>query len=188
MKGLKIAAIAAASVSAMASADVTLSGFATADNLFEASISTSATAQGTVFFSGNSWTTTYNGSAAILDAGTYYLHVRAQDQGRPEMFIGNFSLTGDATFANGTQSLLTGLDGWVVSTSGFGVNTTSVSVLGPNGGSPWGQFAAMGAAEFIWAPTYDQGVAYFTAQFTVVPAPATLAVAAMGLVAVRRRR
>ncbi len=178
----------AATLTAAANAQITLAGSATADNLFAASVSTSATAPGTVWLSGNNWPSTFSASTEIPVAGTYYLHVFAQDQGRPEMFIGRFTLTGQSAFANGTQELLTNATDWVVSNTGFGDNTTAPTVLGPNGSGPWGNFTAMGNASFIWAPQYANGLAYFTASFTVIPAPTTAAAGLLGLVALRRKR
>lgn len=176
-------------IASSALAENTLLGFATADNGFAASISTSPTLAGTPWFSGDSWPTTFTNSIVLTEAGTYYLHVRAQDFGRPEMFIGRFTLSGpDATFANGTQVLVTNTADWVVSTTGFGVNTTAPTFLGDNGAGPWGSFPSMPDAAFIWAPQYDQGIAYFSAQFTIVPAPGALALGGIGLIAVGRRR
>jgi hypothetical protein len=178
----------AAALTTQANGQVILAGSATADNLFRASISTSATTAGTNWFNGDSWPTTFSSSIEITDPGTYYLHVFAQDQGRPEMFIGRFTLTGQSAFANGTQELLTNATDWVVSNTGFGDNTTAPIIIGPNGSGPWGNFVAMGNANFIWAPQYANGIAYFTASFTVLPTPATAAVGLVGLFALRRKR
>jgi hypothetical protein len=164
-------------------------GWATADNALAVSISTSPTTAGTPVFSGDSWGTTYNGQLLISTPGTYYLQVRAQDFGQPEMFIGRFTLSGFGQFANGTQELVTNPSDWVVSTSGFGVATTAPAVLGPNGAGPWGNFPQMGTGQFIWAPQYVDGIAYFTAVFTVTPTPgAATALGIGGLLAARRRR
>jgi hypothetical protein len=46
----------------------------------------------------------------------------------------------------------------------------------------------MPGADFIWAPQYANGVAFFTASFTVVPAPGALLPLAGGLFAFSRRR
>lgn len=194
---LGVAALVLAAGSQVASAgtiplgSAVLSASMTADNSFEASISTSPTAAGTVFLTGNNWPTTSVGSQLVNGPGTYYLHVRAQDFGRPEMFIGRFTLSGiGATFANGTQELVTNISDWVVSTSGFGVETSAPTFLGDNGSGPWGTFAAMGSnADFIWSPQYVNGIAFFTASFTIVPTPAAATVLGLGgLVAARRRR
>ncbi len=193
--GVAALALAAGSQAAVAGTislgSAVLSASMTVDNSFEASISTSPTAAGTVFLSGSNWPSTFTGSQLVSGPGTYYLHVRAQDSGRPEMFIGRFTLTGlGATFANGTQELVTNITDWVVSTSAFGVDTTAPIFLGDNGASPWGNFVAMGSsADFIWSPQYVNGVAFFTASFTIVPSPAAATLLGLsGLVAARRRR
>lgn len=183
-----LAALATAGLATAANAQVTLAGFINVDDRFTASVSTSATTAGTTWFSGTSWPTTYSGTLDITDPGTYFLHVRAQDLGRPEMFIGRFTLTGAGVFANGTQTLITNELDWVVSTSNFGESTTAPIVIGSNGISPWGFFANQQDAKFIWAPQYVDGVAYFTASFTVIPTPASAAAGLLGLAALRRKR
>lgn len=183
-----LAALATVGLAAAANAQIILAGSATADNLFRASISTSATTVGDFWFGGNSWPNTFSSSTEITAPGTYFLHVFAQDQGRPEMFIGRFTLTGQSAFANGTQELLTNATDWVVSNTGYGENTAAPIVIGPNGSGPWGNYVAMGNANFIWAPEYANGAAYFTASFTVIPAPTTAAAGLFGLVALRRKR
>lgn len=170
---------------------VTLNATMTVDNSFTAYVSTDDALVGTEFLSGTNWPTTYANSIDLTAPGTYYLHVLAQDAGGREMFIGNFSLSStDATFANGTQSLLTeaSTGAWRASTTGFGGPDVGVVDLGPNGTGPWSFFAAMGAARFVWAPNAPD-VVYFSTTITVVPAPAAAAGLAMvGLVAGRRRR
>jgi len=46
----------------------------------------------------------------------------------------------------------------------------------------------MQGASFIWAPQYEQGIAYFTSSFTVVPSPPAWLVAPIALVVSMRRR
>jgi hypothetical protein len=178
----------AAALTTKANAQITLAGNATADNFFTASVSTSATTVGPTWFAGNSWPSTFSGTLDITDGGTYFLHVIAQDFGRPEMFIGRFTITGSGTFANGTQTLVTNDTDWVVSTSNPGVDTTAPIIIGPNGSGPWGTYVDMPGASFIWAPQYVNGIAYFTASFTVIPAPTSAAAGLLGLVALRRKR
>lgn len=184
------AVLASLLASGVANAQVTLSGWVSSDDAFQASISTSPTTAGTPWFNSvATWQTPVFGSTVISEPGTYFLQVRTQDFGRPEMFLALFTLAGpDASFANGTQELRTNTIDWVVSTEGFGVNTTAPILLGPNGTGPWGTFANMPGADYIWAPTYANGVAFFTASFTVVPAPGALLPLAGGLFALRRRR
>ncbi len=172
---------------------ITLNASMNIDNSFVAYISTDASLAGTQFLSGNSWPTTYNGSFEFTTAGTYYLHIFAHDAGRPAMFIGNFSLSStDATFANGTQSLLTDAStgDWSAALDGFGGADVGVVDLGANGTAPWGNFVAHGDARFIWATGSPTPLdAYFSTTITVVPAPAS-GLAALGVVGCvgRRRR
>ncbi|HYD00869.1 MAG TPA: hypothetical protein VEB22_06545, partial [Phycisphaerales bacterium] len=159
------ACVLAAAVAAPAFAQVTLNASINVDNQFTAFISTSPILAGTEFLTGNSWPTTYSGNFVFPAGGTYYLHVLATDVGRPEMFIGTFSLANAAgsTFANGTTDLLTSPTDWVVSNTGFGAATTPAMDLGGNGAGPWGNFASQSpAARFLWAPNYTSTV-YFTA-------------------------
>jgi hypothetical protein len=174
------------------SGGVTLSASMTVDNVFSASISTDPVSAGAEFLSGEHWPTTFNGSVELTTPGTYYLNIRAEDVGRPAMFIGAFSLSSDeAAFANGSQDLLTAATSdWSASLTSFGGPSVDVIDIGPNGTSPWGNFAAMGDARFIWVEGAPSPlVAYFTTVITVVPAPGALAsFAAFGLVSSRRRR
>jgi hypothetical protein len=184
------AAVGASLISASVSADVTLSASMTVDNLFTASISDSPTSAGTTFLTGANWQQTFSGSFVFPGPGTYYLQIAAIDQGPPAMFIGQFSLTGDAgsMFSNGTASLLSGVSDWVVSNTGFGVNTVAPLDLGPNGTGPWGHVAGVDdAAHFVWAPTFTSAV-YFSSVITVVPSPAGAAAIGIGVLALARRR
>ena len=106
------------------------------------------------------------------------------------MFIGHFTLSGaGAAFANGTQTLDTNVTDWVASTVGFGQNEAAPRFIGNNGAGPWGMFTSMQNAQFIWTSEYANGISYFTASFTIVPAPASLGLlAAGGIFAGRRRR
>lgn len=172
---------------------IQLSATMTVDNRFTASISTDANTAGTTFLTGTNWPTTYVGNFNFTTAGTYYLHIFAEDLGRPAMFIGNFSLSStDATFSNGTQQLLTNATSgdWAASLTGYGGADVGVQDLGANGSSPWGTFGSMGAARFIWANGNPTPLtAYFTTVITVVPTPASLGGLALGgLMAMRRRR
>ncbi|MBX3410161.1 MAG: hypothetical protein KF859_09780 [Phycisphaeraceae bacterium] len=170
-------------------APVTLSAAMTVDNQFIASISTSPTTAGTTFLTGNNWPTTYTGGFTFTEAGTYYLHVRATDVGRPEMFIGRFTLDStDGTFSNGSQLLVTNTTDWTVSRTNYGISPETPRFIGNNGIGPWGTFPQMTGAAFIWSETYASTV-YFTTEIVVVPAPATLGLAGFGgLMALRRRR
>ncbi len=184
--------VAAASV---ASGQVSLNAFMTADNAFEASLSTSPFAAGpTNFLTGNSWGATYNASFPINMPGTYYLQVVAQDFGDPAAFIGSFGLFNfqagwSASFSNGTNGLYTNTTDWIVSDVDFGVVPVAPVSFGTDGVSPWGDRPLIdNAALNIWHPSNGNTV-YFTTVITVVPAPGAAALLGLGgLVATRRRR
>lgn len=171
-------------------ADITLQAATTADNSFTAYLSTSPGTPGTPFLTGNSWGTTFTGSSLLTTPGTYYLQVHAIDQGPPAMFIGRFTLdNAQATFANGTQTLVTNSADWFASTAGFGVGNASPTTLGPNGMGPWGLFPAMDNGSFVWAPNAEAATeTYFWTPITVVPAPGAAAALGAGLMLLRRRR
>jgi hypothetical protein len=183
-----VAAVCVGSSAALA--QVELEARMTVDNLFEAYISTSELAQGSLFLTGNNWTVPVSGTVALPGPGTYYLHVRAQDQGPPAMFIGEFTLNSPlATFENGTQSLLTNTSDWRVSSTGFGVNYVTPSDLGGNGTFPWGMASGISPnARYLWHPAGGTLV-FFATTITVVPAPGALAaLGLMGAMGLRRRR
>jgi uncharacterized protein (TIGR03382 family) len=177
-------------VSIPVQAQVTLNASMSVDNLFTASISDNPLTAGTPFLSGANWQLVSSGTFVFPGPGTYFLQVQATDQGPPAMFIGQFSLTGDpgATFSNGTASLLTETTDWVVSNTGFGVNTVAPQDLGPNGMGPWGHFPEFdNAAQYLWAPVYTPTV-FFTSVITIVPAPASAGFIGLGALALVRRR
>lgn len=194
MRSIAPAVLSVCSLCTVALADlVTLSGTATVDNQMTVSISTDPFVAGTTFITGNSWPTLDSGSINLSQAGVYYLHVLGVDVGRPAMFIGSFSLSNtNATFANGTQSLLTSANpgDWSASLTGFGGPDVGIADLGPNGTGPWGNFAPLGSARFIWSTGSPTPLTvYFSTTITVVPAPAGLAgFGLLALGATRRRR
>jgi len=167
----------------------------TADNAFQASISTDAAAAGATFLSGNDWGTTYNSTVQLNAPGTYYLQVLAQDFGDPASFVGafglfNFQAGWSATFSNSTSGLLTNTTDWVVSNQGFGIGAIAPVVIGgADGVGPWGDRPLISNdALNIWHSSNPDTV-YFTTVITVVPAPGAAAVLALaGLGATRRRR
>jgi len=176
----------------------TLSGNLTSDNEFVAYLSTDDSVLGTVIGSGNFWPTTSTLSQALTAGVTNYLHIIATDQGPPDMFIGSFSLSDNLFhFVNGTQSLLTNTTDWRSDPSGgtwFAPTGTPLN-LGPNGTGPWGTFAAMTGADFIWANPNTSQAFFSTAIAPVVaatPIPAAFplfaaALGGLGLLARRKR-
>lgn len=184
--GTALVGLAGAAQASIVSLDATM----TVDNSFNAYVSTDPSLNGDLFLSGGSWPTTYTGSYEFETAGTYYLHIHAHDAGSPEMFIGLFTLQNtSAWFSNGTQRLITQADSdWTASISGFGGADVGLSDRGPNGQSPWGNYAAMEDARFIWADS-DRDDVYFTMVITVVPPPTALGTLGLfGIASIRRRR
>ena len=187
-----VAALSLSACAAIASADVILNANATVDNQFTAYISTNPNVQGTPFMSGNNWQVLTSGSHTFTAAGTYYLQIFGEDLGPPAMFIGSFTLsTPEGTFSNGTQALLTGSLNWMSSPVGFGAPGAPPAVIGPNGSGPWGNFAPLGAAEYVWAPFVagtPTNVGYFWTTITIVPTPGVASMVALGGVVMSRRR
>lgn len=195
MRAFALSTVAGVAVAASAaSAQVTLNAFMTADNAFQASVSTDAAAAGPVnFLTGNNWAATFSGSTQFNAAGTYFLQILAQDFGPPASFVADLTLAAQpgwsATFSNGGTSLLSNTTDWVVSNQGFGVNAITPNPLGNNGVSPWGTRPNISPnALNIWHSSGSTTV-YFTTVITVVPTPGVAALLGLGgLVATRRRR
>ncbi len=168
-----------------ARAQVTLSAVMTADDSFTAYISNSPTLQGSSFLSGASIFSVFSGSVVLPDAGTYYLHVIAVDQGAQRMLVGDFTLSSaSATFANGTQSLSTNAVAWTVSDTGLGLNAVAPSIQA-NG---WGQFNGITpTAQYIWHPS-QPATAYFSTPIVVIPAAPTAGIAMATMLLTSRRR
>ncbi|MCB5184033.1 PEP-CTERM sorting domain-containing protein [Methylobacillus gramineus] len=165
-----------------------LSGNLTADNEFKLYISTDADVLGTLIAIGNNWSSTFSFSNAPLVAGQdYFLQVVATDWGRPEAFIGEFSLSDSGfIFANGTQHLLTNVNDWAAGNgpaSSWEAPTGTPVDHGNNGSSPWGSVSNISSeARWIWAPEYGEGTAYFSTQLiAAIPEPSSYALMLAGL-------
>tara|TARA_R110002110_G_scaffold91264_1_gene237352 strand:- start:450 stop:1082 length:633 start_codon:yes stop_codon:yes gene_type:complete len=189
---------------AMHASATLLSADLTVDNQFVLYISTDDSVAGTAFGSDNNWFVPTSHSTTLTDPVTYYLHLFAEDRGGPQMFIGEFSLADtNYAFANGGQSLLTNTTDWQGNNTGFGSPYTTLSDLGGDGTSPWGNTADVDdAARFIWTQASSScgpngnDCAYFSTAISYtgpqanVPVPATMALFGLGLIGmgVRRRR
>ncbi len=96
----------------------------TADNAFQAYISTSDSTLGTLIGSGTNWEQAQSFSTPLLGVGTFYLHIVAENYalstsaiapsdpsgGNPNAILGQFTLTGGDTFGNGSTTLYTSTD------------------------------------------------------------------------------
>ena len=133
-------------------ADSSLTGNLNVDNTFEAYISTDDSVQGTLIASGTHWQTTYNLATSLTPGQTYYLHIKAIDEGGPAGFLGDFEITdSDHTFSNGLTTLNTNTTDWVLSTTGWS-DYQPVSAYGTNGAAPWGTRASVdNNAQWIWS-------------------------------------
>jgi len=170
----------------------TLSSNLTADDTFNAYLSTNDNVLGTFIAEGSPWFAPHSFSGAALVPGvTNYLHVVVDNTfGGQNMFIGQFSLSDSGfQFANGTQSLLTNTtSNWRTSAGGSASlwaapSGTPVS-FGSNGCCVWDTSAGTASidpsAQFIWYVLADNTVgAFFSTTITpsaasVVPLPATL--------------
>jgi hypothetical protein len=214
LKLLRIVGFILAGSLAAAGAHATsvLSGSFTADNDVFVYLSTSASQLGTLIGSGNNWQSTFYATPASLSAGTtYYLNVEAinGDSGSYSAggFIGDFTLSGGATFSNGQTTLLTSTAGWVASYNDNNGSDTaqpwvqptgSVESEGANGVSPWGTVSGVSAsAMWIWAADLRSGdgsapgnqcasctvdfQTSFTTAGTAVPEPGSMALLGAGL-------
>lgn len=165
----------------------TMSGILTADDAFNAYLSSSDSVLGTQIASSTYWGSPGSFSSVNLTPGTtYYLHVDARDlYGPPSGFLGSLSLAGTGfTFSNGGQTLATNTTDWKVSLTGFGANYVAPTGGGVNGVSPWGTFSSIApGAQWIWTgPQGQVGVSrYFSTTIAAVPEPETYAMLMAGL-------
>ncbi len=176
----------------------TLSGNLTADNVFYAYLSTSATSQGTLFAQGSSWQNSVSFSIPLVAGTTYYLQVEGINTGsynastNPGSILGSFSLTGNFQFSNSAQNLLTDTTDWTYATTGFGAAANMPEAYGANNQSStiWyevnhGPISGIsGNAEWIW---YNGDVGYlatplyFETVITPTPEPGSFFLLGCGL-------
>jgi hypothetical protein len=169
--------------------DLTFIG--TADDAFNAYISTDPSVTGTLFSSGTNWPSVQSGTVTLTAGVTNYLHVEAFDVvGPPSMFISSVNLSDSVFhFANDGQTALTGDANWTGSLIGFGGATSSITDKGANGTSPWGFLSGVSPdAHFVWIDDSTSGHRYFTLKIETVPEPASMIALSAGLVLLVRRK
>lgn len=210
--GLAVLVLSLLFVSSAFAAD--LSGIAVTDDAFDLYLSTSDTTAGTLIGSSSDWHTplTFASVGSLLGAsGTYYLHAEGRDLAQwVAGFLGDFTLTGKATFSNGTQHLLTNTTDWKVGDSWTTMTQTPTLVTqyrdasdtlhtgttGLNGSQPWGTVGGISsAAGWIWTNNgdYHDTPRFFTTKITVTPEPVSmvlfgLGIGVLGLAQVRRKK
>jgi len=145
-----------------------LSGYQTADNGLFTYISTDDSVRGTLVAQTNNWGNTARFTNAALVAGvTNYLHIEMIDYGGPGGLIGTYTLTGGATFANGSTTLSTDAVNWksvIQSNNGtyaeqpWVTPTNTPIVVGTNGSGPWGTRANI-ASTAAWLNDPNTGSA-----------------------------
>ncbi|MBC7729802.1 MAG: PEP-CTERM sorting domain-containing protein [Microbacteriaceae bacterium] len=163
------------------------------DNGFEAYISTSDTAAGTLFSSGHDWGTGFTDTTELAAGTDYYLHVYGYDDNEVSYdaaaFLGQFSLSGtDHSFSNNLTTLLTDATHWTANTAGFDGPYTAVSSWGSNGDAPWGtREGVSNDAMWIWsADNVANNTAFFSTKISAaaaadVPEPTSIALVGLAL-------
>ncbi len=161
-----------------------LNGKLNVDNFFHAYIATSDATLGTEIASGSNFTVTNSLTPTNLVPGTtYYLHIAGGDVGGPQMFIGDFTVSGNFEFANGQQKISTNTTDWHASATGFGGTFISPTSYGTNtGNATWGTFTGLSSgAQFIWGPVRyydgsqaDPELSYFSTPIIYNPNKATV--------------
>jgi hypothetical protein len=156
-----------------------ISGIATADNVFYAYITTNPNILGPdLIGSGDNWPSVYSLTTTVLTPGvTNYLEIDAINQGGPNAFIGQFSLSDTGfEFANGTQYLTTQAAYWVAGPgAGDGGTWPPLGVpfsFGPACCTgPWGNPGFDPNAQWIWWTNGDTNEAYFETAITPIGTP-----------------
>lgn len=154
------------------SVGTTLTGNLNVDNSFRAYISTDDNVQGTLFGTGNDWSTTEQITTNLQEGQDYYLHIYAEDSGFVAGFLGEFTLSSNThIFENDTTTLLTNGTDWRVSGGGVGwSNYIAVTTHGTNsdGPWPWGTVAGVdGDAQWIWSTDiFFHDYNYFTTKIS----------------------
>jgi hypothetical protein len=189
-------AISSALVVAASASATVLTTKISVDNSYVAYLASTDNSVGTQFVSGNDWSVPTTGTITLGTAAQYFLHIDASDAGGVAGMIGQFSLTGSGYhFANGLTTLATGSSLITGNATGFNGVYSAVSNYGTNGVAPWSTQSAYAAdSKWIWVGNNDtNNRSYFSVSILAdapasVPEPTSLALTALGLLALTRLR
>jgi hypothetical protein len=159
-----IAGVLVCTVSASAAIATTLAVTMSADDAFEAFVSTDDAVEGAQFLQGTSWSAPQSGEVTLTPGVVHYLHVRARDVfGAPSMLVATLTLDDEQfAFGNGLQVLHTDVEHWTLSLTGFGTDPMTPVDLGQHGTQVWGLLAGIDAsARHIWS-AQTTGEHYFS--------------------------
>ncbi|PKD41481.1 hypothetical protein CWO84_04965 [Methylomonas sp. Kb3] len=152
MKKLTSALILAGSISG-AQASTLLTSVFTADNAFEAYVSSSATSiSSAAILSGNDWGSTYSSVDNLTTTSVSYLILKVTNQGGPGAALGTFTLSNnDYLFGNGANTISTGGTGWSMYVDSLANPASPIVAEGANGISPWGFHSGIdSSAQWVW--------------------------------------
>ena len=210
LRQVALGLVMAAAIAAPAANASTLTGVLTADNGFQAYISSSDSTLGTLITPGGTGVDWRNPQSFSLNlgAGTWYLHIVAENYAsdsdhtttpssgsNPNAILGQFNLLGGGLFGNGSATLLTSTDAaWRAQTVTAGSSWSTPSGAAAlqagdssNGGANiWtgaygGPIAGISTnAQWIWGSGENTGQAFFSTTISAVPEPSTWAMMILG--------
>jgi hypothetical protein len=144
----------------------------TADNQFNAYLSTSDNEKGEFLLSGTSLDKVYQCDTQLAIDKKYYLHIEVLGDYASNAFIGKFVLNGNGfTFKNGSRTLTSNLNDIKVSKTGFGLNYETPTLCALNYNPISSAESTLSPAKWIWT-NYGNDVnctRYFSAEIIPVP-------------------
>lgn len=188
-------ALAATLAFASAASSATLTTKLAVDNGFTAYLSTSNSTIGTQFTAGHDWTTVATSAVELGSAQQYFLQIAAYDDADLAGLLGEFSLTGTGYhFADGSKKVLSGSSLLTGNNDGFTGNYTALTTIDPHHTTQWNAVSGIDPnAQWVWARWYDfDNTSFISLEILAdapvagpseVPEPASLALVALGLLA-----
>ncbi|WOO37416.1 Ig-like domain-containing protein [Anaerocolumna sp. AGMB13020] len=154
-----------AAESASESNEVTLDYTMAVDDKFNLYISESDNEAGTLITSGSLWHNVLSGNIKLSSNKKYYLHIEATDTDGIAGFAGKFTLNGyGLKFANNSTTLLSNIDTFKVSKTGFGKGYTTPTIT--NSSYDDVRVYSLKPAKWIWTKNGNDtiGNRYFSAE------------------------